>query len=181
MSSGQTGIRVSAAAAPPELDAVRSLMRAFVAWHRVRHTQDLQLIDSYFDAAAFEQELASLPGAYAPPSGRLLLATVDGAPAGCVALHPIDDMYCEMKRMFVYPQFHGMGVGAALAAAVIEAAREAGYGAMRLDTSIRQAEAQNLYRRFGFEVIPPYYDLPVQLREWLVFMELPLADAEQPQ
>jgi GNAT superfamily N-acetyltransferase len=181
MSSGQASIRVSEATTPQELDAVRHLIRAFVAWHRARHTQDLHLIDSYFDAAAFEQELASLPGPYSPPSGRLLLATVDGEPAGCVALHPIDDAYCEMKRMFVYPRFHGGGVGGALAAAVIDAARAIGYHAMRLDTSIRQAEAQNLYRRFGFEVIPPYYDLPVRLRDWLVFMELPLADAEQPQ
>jgi putative acetyltransferase len=181
MSSGQAGIRVSQAATPQELDAVRALIRAFVAWHRARHTQDLHLIDSYFDAAAFERELASLPGEYAAPAGCLLLATVDGEAAGCVALHRIDEAYCEMKRMFVYPRFHGRGIGVALATAVIDAAREIGYRAMRLDTSIRQAEAQALYRRFGFEVIPPYYELPAELRDWLVFMELPLVDVEQPQ
>jgi len=181
MTDGQPVIRITEATAPWELDAVRALERAFVAWHRDRHTQDLHLIDSYFDAAAFEQELASLPGAYSPPAGRLLLATVDGEPAGCVALHPLDAGYCEMKRMFVYPQFHGRGLGVALAGAVIDAARGIGYRAMRLDTSIRQAEALGLYRRFGFEVVPPYYELAPGLRDWLVFMELPLADTEQMQ
>jgi putative acetyltransferase len=167
-------IAITDAASPSQLDAVRDLMRAFMAWHRERHTQDLHLIDAYFDAASFEEELAALPGAYSPPSGRLLLATYDGEPAGCVALHPIDAQYCEMKRMFVYPRFQGRGIGLALAQSVIEHARSSGYRAMLLDTSIRQAEAQGLYSRLGFEVIPPYYELPTDLRDWLVFMELTL-------
>jgi GNAT superfamily N-acetyltransferase len=165
---------VSDASAQSQLDPVRALMRAFIAWHRERHTQDLHLIDAYFDAAAFEAELATLPGIYAPPTGRLLLATVGGEPAGCVAMRPIAGNHCEMKRMFVYPRFHGQGVGLALGQRVIDHARAAGYGAMRLDTSIRQAEAQGLYRRLGFEVIPPYYELPDDMRDWLVFMELRL-------
>src|SRR5579872_201947 len=73
-----------------QLDQVRALMRAFVAWHRERHVQDIHLIDAYFDAAAFEQELATLPGEYGPPDGELLLAHYDGAVAGCVALRRID-------------------------------------------------------------------------------------------
>ena len=167
-------IAVTDATAPPQLDAVRELMRAFMAWHRERHTEDLHLIDAYFDAAALEEELATLPGPYAPPSGRLLLATFDGESAGCVALRPIDAQRCEMKRMFVYPRFQGKGIGLALAQSVIEQARSSGYRAMLLDTSIRQAEAQALYSRLGFEVIPPYYELPAELRDWLVFMELAL-------
>jgi GNAT superfamily N-acetyltransferase len=103
-----------------QLNQVRSLMRSFVAWHKDRHREDMHLIDAYFDAEAFEQELASLPGKYAPPHGQLLLATVDGAPAGCVALREIDSACCEMKRMFVYMQFHGKGVGRALAEAINE-------------------------------------------------------------
>ena len=79
-----------------------------------------------------------------------------------------------MKRMFVYRRFHGKGVGLALGQRVIESARQSGYRAMRLDTSIRQAEALGLYRRLGFVDIAPYYDLPQSLREWLVFMELKL-------
>jgi GNAT superfamily N-acetyltransferase len=157
-----------------QLDQVRALMRAFTAWHRQRHQEDLTLIDSYFDAAAFEAELAGLPGKYAPPRGRLLLAMAGDQPAGCVALREIDSTRCEMKRMFVYPHRQGQGVGRALAEAVIRDARAMGYQSMLLDTSIRQAEAQALYRRLGFRDIAPYYDLPEPLRNWLVFMELRL-------
>jgi len=157
-----------------QLDDVRALMRAFIVWHRQRHQQDLALIDSYFDAGAFEAELAGLPGKYAPPRGQLLLAAINGDAAGCVALREIDDVRCEMKRMFVYPEYHGQGVGRALAEAIIREARDLGYQRMLLDTSIRQAEAQTLYRRLGFRDVAPYYELPDALRNWLVFMELPL-------
>ncbi|MFO1392920.1 MAG: GNAT family N-acetyltransferase [Steroidobacteraceae bacterium] len=155
-----------------ELDAVRRLMRAFIAWHRERHVQDLALIDAYFDSAEFDAELASLPGEYSAPRGSPLLATLDGEPAGCVALRAIDDLFCEMKRMFVYPRFHGRGVGLTLGQSIIDSARKLGYQGIRLDTSIRQAEATALYRRLGFRPMSPYYELPQDLREWLVFMEL---------
>lgn len=164
-------LQVSVPTSAEELDHVRVLMRAFIAWHRARHQQDLALIDAYFDAAAFDAELATLPGKYAPPRGALFLATVDGAPAGCVALREIDAARCEMKRMFVYPQYHGRGVGRALGEAVLDAGRAAGYRTMLLDTSIRQAEAQALYLRLGFRASAPYYELPEDLRRWLVFME----------
>jgi len=157
-----------------QLDHVRELVRSFVAWHRERHVQDLALIDQYFDAAAFESELASLPGAYAPPRGALLLALRDGQPAGCVALKELDAGCCAMKRLFVYPHLQGQGIGHALASRIIERARQCGYRAMRLDTSVRQTEAIGLYRRLGFSTIEPYYDLPQSLRDWLVFMEFAL-------
>ena len=148
---------------------MRGLIRDFHAWHRARHTQDLDLIDRYFDAAEFEEEIATL-GKYMPPDGALLLATLDGEPAGCVALRRIDDTTCEMKRMFVPPELHGRGIGRALADAIIERARELGYASMVLDTSIRQQEAQTLYRKLGFEPTEPYYDMPDDVRDWLVFM-----------
>jgi putative acetyltransferase len=157
-----------------QLDEVRGLMRSFIAWHRQRHREDIHLIDQYFDTVAFEEELASLPGKYLPPTGQLLLATSDGAAAGCVALREIDGSACEMKRMFVYPQFQGKGIGRALAEVLINEARGLGYTSMRLDTSIRQNEAKALYQRLGFQVIEPYYELPQELRNWLVFMELKL-------
>ncbi len=157
-----------------ELDQVRTLFRAFIAWHRSRHQQDIALIDAYFDAEAFEEELTALPGEYAPPCGQLFLATRNGVAVGCVAMRRIDDMRCEMKRMFVLPEYHAQGVGRALAEAVIEAGEVAGYRAMRLDTSIRQKEALGLYRRIGFAAIDPYYEMPDDLRNWLVFMERPL-------
>jgi len=168
-------VTVSPAETPADLDDVRDLIRAFVAWHRGRHREDAALIDRYFDADAFEAELASLPGKYAPPGGRLLLATLDGRAAGCVALRPIDAGACEMKRMFVRTDLHGKGVGRALGRAIIDEARAGGYRRMYLDTSVRQQEALTLYRSFGFREIEPYYDVPQELRNWLVFMELRLA------
>lgn len=155
---------------PEEIDATRTLIRTFVAWHSARHQQDLELIERYFDPPAFERELADLPGKYGPPDGALLLATLDGAPAGCVALRRIDDTTCEMKRMFVDPAMHGRGIGRALANAILDEARRLGYRSMVLDTSFRQTEAQSLYRSVGFEPTDPYYDMPDDVRDWLVFM-----------
>ena len=154
---------------PAELDATRALIRAFVAWHRARHQQDLDLIDRYFDAAEFEEELARF-AKYSPPDGALLLASVDGRPAGCVALRRIDDTTCEMKRMFVDPAVQGAGIGRALAHSIMDEARRLGYTSMVLDTSIRQVEAQTLYRSLGFQPTEPYYDMDDDVRDWLVFM-----------
>jgi len=161
-----------------QLDDVRTLMRAFIAWHRQRHTEDIHLIDQYLESAAFEKELRTLPGAYRPPSGQLLLASFGGTAAGCVALREINITCCEMKRMFVYERFHGQGVGRALAVEIIAQARNLGYQRMLLDTSIRQAEAAGLYTSLGFGVTAPYYDLPKAMRDWLIFMELRLEDAK---
>jgi GNAT superfamily N-acetyltransferase len=149
-------------------------MRAFVAWHRERHVEDLALIDEYFDQNEFEGELDSLPGKYSPPDGQLLLAYYDDQPAGCVALRRIDRQVCEMKRMFLYPRFQGKGIGRRLGEAIIRDARIAGYAIMRLDTSWRQQEAQALYAKLGFQRIDPYYDCPPALKDWLVFFELRL-------
>ena len=171
---GKMPIAVQVPKTPAQLEKGRALMRSFIAWHKERHGQDIDLINAYFDGAAFEDEVASLPGKYGPPRGQLLLATLDGAPVGCVALREIDSGNCEMKRMFVYPQHHGKGVGRALAEAIIKEARALGYRAMRLDTSVRQEEANGLYRRLGFQSIKPYYELPEDVRNWLVFMELEL-------
>jgi GNAT superfamily N-acetyltransferase len=167
-------IRIVEPAQPAELDDLRSLMRAFVAWHRARHVEDIDLIERYFDQRAFDEELAGLPGKYARPQGRLLLAYLDGKPAGCVALRDLGDGICEMKRMFVPEAFRGRGVGGALAGRIIAEGREAGYRAMRLDTSRRQSEAMTLYEKAGFRRIPPYYDLSGDVKDWLVFFELAL-------
>lgn len=162
------------AAGAAELNDVRSLMRAFVAWHRERHAADIALIERYFDARAFAEELATLPGKYAPPEGRLLVAYHDELPAGCVALRDLGGSDCEMKRMFVPVAFRGLGIGRALAERVIAEARSAGYARMRLDTSKHQIEAMRLYESFGFRCIAPYYDLTDDLKDWLVFFELAL-------
>jgi len=162
---------VSQATTTQQLDDVRSLMRAFLAWHRERHVEDLALIDSYFDEAEWEHELSNLPGKYAPPKGSLLIAYHDNKPAGCVALHNLGDGVCEMKRMFIPTHLRGLGIGRVLADQIMADARKAGYRRMRLDTSKRQTEAMRLYERSGFKKIAPYYPLSDDLKAWLVFFE----------
>jgi ribosomal protein S18 acetylase RimI-like enzyme len=120
----------------------------------------------------FDEELASLPGKYAPPSGALLLARNErGVAIGCVALRAFGEGVCEMKRLYVAPEGRGAGLGRALAEAIIEAARAAGYREMRLDTLASMAGAQALYRALGFVEIARYYDTPI---EGTVFMSLKL-------
>ncbi len=111
---------------------------------------------------SFDQELASLPGDYAPPEGRLILATSNGNPAGCVALHKIDQYICEMKRLYVRPQFRGKRLGRELAERVIAEARQIGYKYLRLDTvEPVMKTAVEMYRQLGFREIPPYRQNPI--------------------
>ncbi len=110
----------------------------------------------------FEEELKNLPGAYAPPSGRLLLAHHQGQAAGCVALRPLDRQICEMKRLYVRSAYRGKGVGRVLVDRIIGEARTIGYERMRLDTiESSMQDAIALYRRRGFREIVPYRSNPI--------------------
>jgi len=105
----------------------------------------------------FEQELAGLPGHYAPPDGRLLLAEYQGQPAGCVALRPWEPGVCEMKRLYLRPAFRGKGLGRVIAETIIAEARNIGYQYMRLDTiEPIMKDAVEMYRKLGFREIAPY-------------------------
>src|SRR5262249_3328756 len=117
----QNMLDVTDASGPEALAAVRGLIPGFVAWPRRTPVAGRAEIDAYFDPVAFEAELAGLPGDYAPPRGRLLLARVDGVAAGCVAMHAVGQDACEMKRMFVPERFRGLGAGAALGEAIVAA------------------------------------------------------------
>ena len=109
----------------------------------------------------FAGELASLPGDYAPPGGALMLAQIDAASAGCVAVRRLDQACCEMKRLFIRPAFQQSGYGRLLAEAAIDWARGAGYQRMRLDTLPTMAAAQRMYLRLGFVDVPAYRFNPI--------------------
>ena len=165
---------VRPAVAQHDLGEVGRLFRAFLAWHRERHTEDLDLIDAYFDTAAYEREIEELPGAYAPPDGALLACWDSDLAVGCVAFTRLDEGACEMKRMFVPAMARGRGVGRLLATELLECARRTGYREMYLDTSIRQTEAIALYRDLGFREVEPYADVPEAMLGWLAFYRLEL-------
>jgi GNAT superfamily N-acetyltransferase len=121
---------------------------------------------------SFDKELAELPGDYAPPDGRLLLAEYDGKLAACVALHKLESGICEMKRLYLRPQFRGKGVGRALAEGIIAEARQIGYHRMRLDTvEPVMKDAVAMYPKLGFKEIAPYRPNPIA---GAIYMELEL-------
>ncbi len=120
----------------------------------------------------FDEEVAGLPGKYARPDGRLLLAFVDGKPAGGVALRKLEDKTCEMKRLFIREDFRRLGLGKKLIEKLIEEARLTGYEKLRLDTyPPKMQKAVEIYKSYGFREIPPYYYNPYSES---LFMELDL-------
>lgn len=120
---------------------------------------------------SFDEELAALPGNYAPPYGRLILASHGGAPAGCVGLRRLATGICEMKRLYVRPAFRGLGIGHLLVDRIVDEAVAAGYQRMRLDTLPSMGAARGLYCARGFREIPPYTRNPVP---GALFLELEL-------
>lgn len=139
---------------PEDIAAARALIREYAEGLGV---------DLCFQG--IEHELASLPGDYAPPHGALLLAQVEGRYAGCCALRPLEATdypnAAEMKRLYVRKDFRGMGLGRELVEAVLDAAREAGYSCVLLDTLDDMEAARSLYEELGFREIPPYYHNPI--------------------
>jgi GNAT superfamily N-acetyltransferase len=109
----------------------------------------------------FNEELTNLPGNYAPPDGRLLLALCSADPAGCVASQKFDEGICEMKRLYVRPRFRGLGIGKTLAETIISEARKTGYKRMCLDTVPSMREAQLLYQSMGFKDVEAYRYNPI--------------------
>lgn len=143
-------MRIVEASSPAELATAAMLFAEYA---------DALGIDLSFQG--FENELATLPGSYAPPAGRILLAYDCSSPAGCVALRSLGGRVCELKRLFVRPGYRGTGLGRRLADAALAAAVELGYERIRLDTLPEMDRAQELYRSLGFVEIEPYAVNPV--------------------
>jgi putative acetyltransferase len=155
------GVIIRDAETAPDLDLARTLFLEYA-----------QALGFSLCFQGFDQELAGLPGKYARPQGRLLLAAHDGHAAGCVGLRTLEDEICEMKRLYVRPAFRGKSIGRLLAERIISEARGIGYTRMRLDTvADTMADAVALYRRLGFVEIPPYCANPIA---GALYMELSL-------
>lgn len=154
------------------------MLRIFQAQTAEHLATARELFEEYADGLGhdlcfqhFPEELATLPGAYAPPRGRLLLATCEGAPVGCVALRAQSLTICEMKRMYLRPAFRGRGIGRRLAIEIIAAARRIGYERMRLDTLDSMSVPLALYHSLGFKEVVAYYNNPIP---GVVYLELRL-------
>ena len=160
-------VLVAQAETAEQLAAVGALLHEYTAWA-------ITLEPGSENAPAFEglhRELATLPGAYGPPSGRLLLASVDGRPAGCVGFRKHDDATCEVKRLYVRPEFRGLKVGPQLVARLLEEARAAGYRRIVLDSHHTMTAAHAVYEAAGFRRAAPRDDVPDWIRSIAVFME----------
>lgn len=146
-----SALRIRAATGPGDLASARDLFEEYVS--------SLGVDLSFQDVAA---ELATLPGAYAPPSGCILLAERDGVDVGCIALRPlVPPASGEVKRLYVRPVARGSGAGEALVRSLLDAARAAGYTSLKLDSLEPMHEARRLYRRMGFAPCAPYYANPL--------------------
>jgi ribosomal protein S18 acetylase RimI-like enzyme len=157
-------IQIIDGSVPERIDQVRQLLEEYASW-----------IEISLCFQGFDKELAGLPGDYATPKGRLFLALEEEQLAGCIALRPLSETVCEMKRLYVRPEFRGRGLGKQLANIIVEAGRDLGYEYMRLDTlPNKMDQALAMYRRLGFKEIEPYYPNPVA---GATFMELELKNA----
>ena len=157
------GITVTSACSTADMEHVRALFIEYQEW-----------LDVDLCFQGFDEELLSLPGAYAPPRGRLLLARIDETVAGTVGMWPLGADVCEMKRLYVRPSYLGRGLGRRLAGAIVDEAKAAGYARMRLDSLERLVAARTLYESIGFARIPAYYDNPL---DGVLFMQLDLTEA----
>ncbi len=154
--AGDTAIRVLGAEHVAELEQVRQFFRNYAGWLGV----DLSFQN-------FDEEMASLPGRYGAPEGRLFYATVNGKGAGCVGIRMLAEGVCELKRLYVEPTYRGLGVGRDLALAAIRAARQIGYRTIMLDTLPAMRIAVKLYRELGFQEAPAYYQTSLEGTQFL--------------
>lgn len=169
-------LKILPAESETQYQQVRELFAELSAWDTSQVSRlglDGQKALDFYYASGEE----ALPGAYALPKGRMLLATHSERPAGCAGFYGMNREICELKRMYVRPEFRRSKIGRQLTESLIAAAKEAGYSVMRLETVTFMDTAIAMYRSFGFKTRQPYYVIPESFRAITVFMELNLGDA----
>lgn len=164
-------IAIEVATDATQVEAVRGLCRAFVDWQIETFPHLRNEILSYFEPTKWEATLAALPELHGRPAGAMLLAMVDGEPAGCIMYHRLEPGVAEVKRLFVLPAARGMGIGQALVSHMLAHAAQDGYTTVRLDTARFLEAAIRLYRKAGFRECPPPGGLAEDVAEVAVFME----------
>ena len=167
-------VRVREAVSAEDFQRAARLLRDFPPHQRERYKDHLAVVERYFDPVAYEKELGDLPAKYGAPDGCVLLGFDEEALAGAVCLHRLDEVACEMKRLFVAIAHRRKGIAEALARALLGIARSKGCRIMRLDTGHFMVESQALYRKLGSTYTEPYYAVPEVLRDGLVFMQIRL-------
>jgi putative acetyltransferase len=168
-------LSISQANSEAEIEAIRELMREYATWA-------FTIIPGSNEAPAwegFDAELATLPGVYAPPAGRLLLAMQDGQPAGCVCLKGHDDTTSELKRLYVRPTFRGQNIGQQLVKMLVEEAHRSRYQRIVLDSHISMKKAHAIYQEVWFKLVSAPDNFPDELKSIVVFMECDLSAIHQ--
>jgi ribosomal protein S18 acetylase RimI-like enzyme len=154
--------------APPQIDLFQATLPEHIEQVRSLFLEYGNSLGFSLCFQSFDEELKTLPGAYAPPNGRLLLARYADHAAGCIALRQLEAGVCEMKRLYVRPDDRGLGVGRMLVDRLIAEARAIGYQRMRLDTvASAMQDAVALYRRMGFQEIAAYSAIPIESALWM--------------
>ena len=161
-------IEITQVRTPEQIRDVTAMLHEYLAWAFTleSHSDDAPTFE------ALDEELATLPGIYVPPAGRLLLATSDGETAGCIALKPVDATTGELKRFYVRPEFRGRKIGPQLVAALVDAARAAGYRKVILDSHFSMTTAHAIYAAAGFRTVSAPPGFPAALVPIVVFMEV---------
>ena len=164
-------LTIGQAARPEQIDEVRGLIREFAVFGAEIADMKLEDIPAIHN---LEDQLANLLGVFGPPSGCLLLASIDGVPAGCVGMWRVDADTAEIKRMYIRPAFRGRKIGDQMVTRLLAEARNMGYSRVVLDTFHLLKAAQHLYRSAGFTDVPVPPGLPEALRDKVIFMEIAL-------
>jgi len=168
-------VTIAQVESPEQIQQAQELFTEYFAWLKTDVDTDVEDFDDVPSLAGYKEEIAGLPGKFAPPDGRLLLAQHEGKAAGCVAFYKFNDGVCEVKRMWLRPEFRGKKIGRLLMETLIEDARKLGYQSMILNTVDILTAAISLYESLGFVKTEPYYAPGELVLDYELFYKLDLS------